>query len=72
MKAIEIERVEPRATTSGPGFVARCRWNVSGSVGHWGHVHTRINGYEADLTIRPVDGDRKVTDLSLLEEKRVG
>ena len=72
VKAIEIERVEPRATSSGPGFVARCRWYVSGSVGHWGHVHTRINGYEADLTIRPVDGDWKIIDLSLLEEKRVG
>jgi hypothetical protein len=21
------------------GFVVECKWNVAGSVGHWGHIH---------------------------------
>jgi hypothetical protein len=53
------------------GFRARCRWNVAGSVGHWGHIHTRTNQYDALLTIEPVAGIWKITDLELLQEDRL-
>jgi hypothetical protein len=46
-------------------------WNVSGSVGHWGHVHQRTNGYRAELEISEVDGAWKLTGLEILEEKRL-
>jgi hypothetical protein len=42
-----------------------------GNVGHWGHIHTRQNQYEADITVEPVAGVWKITDLELLEEKRI-
>ena len=42
-----------------------------GTVGHWGHVHTRKNQYEALVTVEPVEGHWKITGLELLEEKRV-
>jgi hypothetical protein len=42
-----------------------------GTVGHWGHIHMRKNQYEANITVEPVDGAWKITDLELLEEKRV-
>lgn len=71
VKEIELLEVEPRRRRGEPGFVTRCRWNVAGSVGHWGHVHTRTNQYQADLTIRPVDGAWKVTDLEILQEERI-
>jgi hypothetical protein len=71
VKEIEMLGVESRPIAGGPGFVARSTWNVSGSVGHWGHVHTRTNQYEADLTIQPVDGAWKVTDLEILQEERL-
>jgi hypothetical protein len=44
---------------------------VSGSVGHWGHIHTRTNQYEAQLTVRAIDGAWKFTDLQLLQEQRI-
>jgi hypothetical protein len=46
-------------------------WNVAGSVGHWGHVHQRTNGYRAELEISEVDGAWKLTGLEILEEKRL-
>jgi hypothetical protein len=53
------------------GFVATCTWTVSGSVGHWGHIHTRRNQYDALLTVKSVDGVWKITEMELLEEQRV-
>jgi len=49
----------------------RCRWNVCGSVGHWGHVHRRANQYDATLEITPVNGAWKITKIDLLDEKRL-
>ena len=46
-------------------------WTVSGSIGHWGHIHRRTNGYSARLEIREVDSAWKLTGLTILEEKRL-
>lgn len=31
----------------------RCRWRVSGWIGHWGHIHRRENEHVANITIAP-------------------
>ncbi|MCK4988003.1 MAG: hypothetical protein KAS40_20855, partial [Desulfobacterales bacterium] len=49
----------------------RCEWTAFGTVGHWGHIHARENQYEAFITVEPVDGAWKITNLELLEEKRI-
>jgi hypothetical protein len=46
-------------------------WSVSGSVGHWGHIHQRSNGYRANLEISEIDGVWKLTGLEILEEQRL-
>lgn len=71
VKEIEMLEVESRKMGMGQGFTARALWNVSGSVGHWGHVHTRTNQYQADIDIQPVDGAWKVTNLQILQEERL-
>jgi len=71
VKEIEMLEVEPRRVRGEQGFVARALWNVAGSVGHWGHIHTRTNQYEAELTVQPVDGAWKVTDMEILQEERL-
>lgn len=71
VKEIEVIEVEPRKLKGERGFVVRALWNVAGSVGHWGHVHTRTNQYEAELTIQPIDGSWKITDLEILQEERL-
>lgn len=72
VKDVSIELAEP---TPVPGtasdFVVRARWTVLGRVGHWGHVHQRVNRYEAELTISAESGAWKITDFEVLEQERV-
>lgn len=56
---------DPRA------FGYRCRWQVDGTVEHWGHIHQRVNEYEARFCVRPVDGAWKITDMQVMDERRV-
>jgi hypothetical protein len=71
-KVKEIDLIE-LATSPGAngGFVASVTWNVAGSVGHWGHVHSRTNQYRANLDIEPVAGVWKLVNLDLIEESRL-
>ena len=52
-------------------LIFRSKWTAMGTVGHWGHIHMRKNQYDANITVEPVDGAWKITDLELLEEKRI-
>ncbi len=52
-------------------YAIRGRWAAQGTVGHWGHVHTRRNRYDAVVTVEALDGAWKITDLEVLEEQRV-
>jgi hypothetical protein len=73
-------RVKVKSTTvsdvellgrSGNELTVASNWNVSGSVGHWGHIHQRTNGYRANLQISEIDGAWKLTGLEILEEQRL-
>ena len=70
----ELEIIEADAepqSAEAKSFGIKAKWTALGSVGHWGHVHTRKNFYDALVTVQVVDGHWKITDLELLEEKRV-
>ena len=68
--AVESVTITPSGQTDG-ALDLRAVWAAQGSVGHWGHIHTRQNRYDAIVTIKPVEGAWKIVDLDLLEEKRV-
>jgi hypothetical protein len=68
---VSMLAVDPDALAKEIGFTARCTWNVTGSVGHWGHIHKRTNQYDAVFTVKSVDGVWKITDLELLQEQRL-
>ncbi len=70
VKEIELEAIATERADGG-SFRADVTWNVSGSVGHWGHVHQRRNRVRAELWVAPVDGDWKLIDLELIEEERL-
>ncbi len=70
VKNIEIIDLATRSGGDG-GLLADVTWKVSGSVGHWGHIHQRQNQYEAELRIDPVEGTWKLTGLELISEQRL-
>jgi len=57
--------------TDDNAMTVEARWNVGGSVGHWGHIHQRTNAYHANITIRVVDGSWKLSGLEILQEERL-
>ena len=67
---VELGEFTREPAPGGDGFSSTCSWTVTGSVGHWGHLHTRANRYRANLTVEPRDGAWKITGLELLEESR--
>jgi hypothetical protein len=72
VKDIDILDVSVKHLDDRPlALLFHSKWTAMGSVGHWGHIHTRKNQYEANITVEPVDGVWKITDLELLEEKRI-
>ena len=70
VKTTEINDVE-LLNRDGNRLTIAGDWNVSGSIGHWGHVHQRSNGYRANLEISEIDGVWKLTGLEILEEQRL-
>lgn len=48
----------------------QCEWIVDGDVGHWGHIHKRINQYQAIMKIKPDNGSWKMYDMEIIEESR--
>lgn len=69
---VAIEDVVVSKSTQHTGALdLNAQWTALGQVGHWGHIHTRQNRYDAIITIKPVDGAWKIIDLELLEEKRI-
>ena len=72
VKVKNIEMLEARQVgENDDGFLVEARWNVAGSVGHWGHIHQRTNSYHATLTLQDIDGVWKLTGLDILEEERL-
>ena len=72
VKVKDIEVLETSLLESqGDSMTVDSRWSVYGSVGHWGHIHQRKNGYHARLEISEIDGMWKLTRLEILQEERL-
>ncbi len=72
IKAVDIRQARAKRLKGGSlGYAITGRWTALGSVGHWGHIHTRQNLYDAVVTVESIDGRWKITDLELLEERRI-
>jgi DNA-binding protein Fis len=72
VKDVDIQhaRAERQAGDT-PTYAIRSQWTATGTVGHWGHVHTRRNQYDAIVTVKADRGDWKISGLELLEEQRI-
>ncbi len=52
-------------------YNAQVKWRVTGTVEHWGHIHTRVNAYEALLRVSRGDGAWKITGMEVGKQERV-
>ena len=58
--------------TSDPrSFGFRCTWTVSGTVEHWGHIHSRTNEYQALFVVEPIENSWKITGLETINQRRL-
>ena len=72
VKQLEVLQTQVQDSAKQNGALdVRTKWTAIGSVGHWGHIHTRQNLYDAILTLAVVDSSWKITGLTILEEKRI-
>ena len=56
VQEVKVLKASRRRAKSKNGFAERVTWQVEGTVEHWGHIHTRVNEYSADLEIEPAGG----------------
>lgn len=69
---IEVESVGRDPGTDSPSFQVRSRWQVDGSVYHFGHSHFRTNEYEARYTVRRTEDGWRITGHRMIEQFVVG
>jgi len=71
VRTLEVTEATNEPVDGSGSFRSRASWNVHGSVGHWGHVHQRVNRYDAELQVEVVDGAWKITQLDVFQEERL-
>jgi hypothetical protein len=72
VKKVIVESAQPaHVDGTAADFVVRTKWTIVGTVGHWGHIHQRVNSYEAVLTISPQAGAWKILQFDVLRQERL-
>ncbi len=69
VKEVTVSELASLDQTAESEFTFRCRWRVAGWIGHWGHVHRRVNEHLALVTVAPLDGRWKITAIEMLDER---
>jgi len=68
VREVRIESIKPEKETN----TLLCIWNVTGTVEHWGHIHTRENQYSARITLdTSAAGKGRISGFEVTDEKRV-
>jgi hypothetical protein len=71
VKEVTVTKSEPAPARIKRGFAERVTWQVEGTVEHWGHIHTRVNEYTADLGIVPSHGAWKINSMDIVKQTQV-
>jgi hypothetical protein len=69
--ASEVEEIGLLPPAQAPGFRLRARWQVDGTVFHWGHSHSRTNEYLALYTVVEGEAGWRISGCKVLEQQRV-
>ena len=71
VKELEVLDLKPIRHNRKNELTYQCRWVVSGSVAHWGHIHQRANEHLALITIAPKDDRWKIISMDILDGQSV-
>ncbi len=71
VKDVEMLEAVASPVADGDGFRATGSWTVTGSVGHWGHIHERRNRYEARFVVMVIDNAWRIASLEVVNEERL-
>jgi hypothetical protein len=70
LRSLDLVSASGEALPGNAGYSVHGVWDVKGTVGHWGHLHDRVNRYEADIAIAPVEGVWKIAGFDLRDVVR--
>lgn len=65
--ALEVESVDRNEH----GFNAQVTWTAVGLIHHLGHPDQRVNKYQAEIVVAPVDGVWKITGLTITQHRQM-
>ncbi len=69
---VQEVKVQTMTPVSDADATLHCIWNVTGTVEHWGHIHTRENQYSARITLDlSQEGRGRISAFEVTDEKRV-
>ncbi len=75
VEEIELINGSHRPVEASPGaiqaFHYETSWTVTGTVEHWGHIHTRRNRYHAIFTVEGFPSGWRITKFDPLQEERL-
>jgi len=69
VKEVAVNDLQQLGLTTSQHITFRCQWKVAGWIGHWGHIHRRVNQHLAEISIAPVDGQWKIVAMKMLDEQ---
>ena len=72
VEKVTVSDMSPLKGNRDDEAIVDCTWSVTGTVEHWGHVHTRENEYSAHMAISLTsEGRGRITEFDVIDEKRV-
>jgi hypothetical protein len=69
IKEVTVSELASLGQSADSEYSFRCRWRVAGWIGHWGHVHRRVNEHLALVTLAPLDGRWKITAIEMVDQR---
>ena len=71
VKEVLLQSLSLKPDDNDNSFTVEADWIVQGSVGHWGHVHQRVNRYTALMTMVVEEQQWKLKKMTVLQEERL-
>jgi hypothetical protein len=73
VQRVDVEELHfrPERAAGPESYQVSCRWGVTGTIAHWGHVHRRLNRYEALYTVARRGDLWKLVACQVLQHGRV-